>query len=158
MLSRLYGPVRRLDSWWVSQNPLSASVHHARVIVVAAVLIGISAVGPSTRLHAQQPPAELAIDELRELAEQGDAEAQAYLGFRYSIGSDVPRNVAEAVRWYRLAAEQGNEYAQINLGYMYATAEGVPQDYAVALHWYRLAADQGNAGAQYNLGIAYDTG
>ncbi len=31
------------------------AVHHARVIALAAVLVGISALGSSTRLQAQQP-------------------------------------------------------------------------------------------------------
>ena len=61
------------------------TVHHARIIALATVLVCTCALGPSTRLHAQQLPAELAIDELRGLAEQGDAEAQDLLGFRYSI-------------------------------------------------------------------------
>ena len=51
------------------------TVHQARVIAFAAGLIGISALVPSTRLHAQQTH-----DELRALAEQGDAEAQYDLG------------------------------------------------------------------------------
>ena len=55
------------------------TVHHAR-IALAAVLVGISALGSGTRLHAQQPLADLPLDELRALAEQGDADAQSNLG------------------------------------------------------------------------------
>ena len=38
------------------------TVHHARVIALAAVLVGISALGPSTRLQAQQPLDQLYIN------------------------------------------------------------------------------------------------
>ena len=83
------------------------TVHHARVIALAAVLVGISAVCPDPRLHAQQPVNELSLDELRVLAEQGDAEAQFHVGYRYLEGLGVPQDGAEAVRWFRLAADQG---------------------------------------------------
>ena len=49
--------------------------------------------------------------ELRPIAEGGDARAQILLGILYEYGSGVPRDDAEAVRWYRLAAEQGSANA-----------------------------------------------
>ena len=76
--------------------------HQVRIIALTAVLLGTTALTPTTRLHAQQP-----LDELRTLAEQGDAAAQFNLGFRYDYGWGVPEDDAEAVRWYRLAADQG---------------------------------------------------
>ena len=133
------------------------TVHHARVIALAAVLVGIALV-PSTRLYAQQTLDELPFDELRALAEQGDAEAQSTLGVMYATGQSVPQDDAEAIRWFRLAADQGNARAQNGLGQTYRTGRGVPQDAAEALRWYRLAADQGLAAAQYNLGVAYRDG
>ena len=39
------------------------------------------------------------LDELRELAEAGDAEAQVTLGLAYSFGRGVPQDDVEAVRW-----------------------------------------------------------
>ena len=83
------------------------TVHHARVIALAAVLISVSALVPSTSLDAQQPLADLPLDELRARAEQGDAEAQYNLGGRYYLGEGVPQDDIEAVRWYFLAADQG---------------------------------------------------
>ena len=92
-------------------------------------------------------------DELRALAEQGDADAQFNLGVMYANGRGVPEDDTEAVRWYRLAADQGNAAAQVNLGIRYDIGEGVPQDYAEAVRWYRLAANQRHARAQLNLGV-----
>ena len=45
---------------------------------------------------------------LMERAQKGDAKAQFNLGYIYDIGQGVPRDYAEAVKWYRLAADQGN--------------------------------------------------
>ena len=90
------------------------TAHHTRFVALAAVLVSIAAVNPTTRLQAQQP-----LDELRALADQGDVDAQFNLGVMYDNGEGVPQDYAEAVRWYRLAAEQGNASAQFNLGSMY---------------------------------------
>ena len=76
----------------------------------------------------------------------------------YDNGEGVPKDDAEAVRWYRLAAAQGYALAQLNLGLMYANGEGVPEDDAEAVRWYRLAAEQGYATAQFNLGLMYANG
>jgi TPR repeat protein len=93
------------------------------------------------------------------LAEQGDARAQSTLGLLYYRGSkDVPRNEAEAAKWFRLAAQHGDATAQFNLGVMYSEGQGVPQDHAKAVHFYRLAAEQGNPQAEYNLGLSYADG
>ena len=92
------------------------------------------------------------------LAEEGNAEAQYYLGIMYANGEGVPEDDAEAVKWYRLAADQGDADAQYNLGNMYNTGEGVLKNYAEAVKWYRLAADQGLAVAQSNLGHMYYAG
>ena len=98
------------------------------------------------------------VDAWTTAAKQGHAEAQNYLGYAYASGHGVPKNYAEAMRWYRLAADQGNAEAQYNLGVIYYNGEGVPQDFAEAVRWYRLAADQGNARAQVNLGVMYKWG
>ena len=87
------------------------TVHQARIIALSAVLIGISALAPSTRLHAQQP-----LDGLRVLAEQGDVGAQFILGVMCANGQGVSQDSAEAVRWYRLAADQGHALAQYTWG------------------------------------------
>ena len=76
----------------------------------------------------------------------------------YDNGEGVPKDNAEAVRWYHLGAEQGYALAQFNLGVMYDNGEGVPKDAAEAVRWVRLAAAQGTAIAQFNLGRMYANG
>jgi TPR repeat protein len=98
------------------------------------------------------------VDELRERAEKGDAQAQYDLGLTYDKGDGVPSDPTEAAKWYRKAADQGNAGAQVALGTRYATGRGVPKDYAEALKWYRKAAEQGDALGQLNVGIMYENG
>jgi TPR repeat protein len=76
----------------------------------------------------------------------------------YDKGEGVPKDDAEAVKWYRLAAEQGHAHAQFRLGAMYHSGDGVPKDQARAAEWYTKAAEQGNAEAQARLGRLYRIG
>ena len=92
------------------------------------------------------------------LAEQGDADAQFYLGIMYDEGEGVLEDDATAVKWYTKAAEQGYADAQLNLGLMYDNGLGVPQDDATAVKWYTKAAEQGVASAQENLAFMYAKG
>jgi tetratricopeptide (TPR) repeat protein len=87
----------------------------------------------------------------KKAAEQGDAEAQDWLGDCYLSGEGVAQDEAQAVKWYRKAAEQGNTEAQISLGGCYLGK-------AEAVKWYRKAAEQGDAFAQFMLGTCYNNG
>ncbi|MFS8039331.1 tetratricopeptide repeat protein [Xanthobacter sp. AM11] len=77
---------------------------------------------------------------LAPLAWQGDARAQALLGFLYEYGKGVPQNVAVAAQWYITAAEQGEPSAQYLLGLLYDKGHGVPRDVVLAQKWLILAA------------------
>jgi hypothetical protein len=69
----------------------------------------------------------------------------------YQNGWGVPRDYAEAMKWYRLAAAQGDALAQNNLGVMYRDSLGVPRDLDQALAWFRKGAAGGDARAQQSL-------
>jgi TPR repeat protein len=81
------------------------------------------------------------------LTEQGDAEAQNWLGVMYEFGDGVPQDDKEAVNWYRKAAEQGNAGAQNNLGSRYILGKGVIKNIVLAHMWYDIAASNGNKNA-----------
>ena len=93
-----------------------------------------------------------------EAAENGDMEAQIFLGMRYQAGVGVRQNHAEAIRWYRVAADQGDADAQYLLGVMYHNGWGISKDHVEAAHWYRLAAEQGHIFGQASLAVMYNNG
>ena len=94
-----------------------------------------------------------ALKEFCPLAAQGDADAQAKLGFIFHIGLGVQQDYAKAVKWYRKAAEQGNVNAQTSLGVMYLKGYGATQDFVQAHFWSNLAASQDNDAARKNLDV-----
>ncbi len=82
-------------------------------------------------------------------AELGDSEAQGSLGRMFELGSGVPKNPAEALRWRLRAADSGDAESQLSLAALYRNGGGgVPQDDTQAVVWYRKAARQGNVAAQ----------
>ncbi|MFO1305444.1 MAG: serine/threonine-protein kinase [Burkholderiales bacterium] len=91
-------------------------------------------------------------------AEEGDARAQAALGWAYQNGLGVPVDYAAARKWYEAAAAQGNAAAQNNLGNLHLSGLGVARNYVVAAQWYRKSAEQGYALAQNNLALLLENG
>lgn len=84
------------------------------------------------------------IQAITKAAEQGDAEAQARLGYYYGSGKVVKQDKAKGIEWTRKAAEQGIATSQVSLGLCYLQGDGVPVDKEEAIKWLRKAAEQGN--------------
>ena len=94
--------------------------------LLGAVLVGVLLVVMSgTRVVAEEVDvaktekwAEATVEQVRDLAQRGDAYAQTLLGLFYSEGNGVAEDAVEAVKWWRKAAEQGNAIAQNAMGMM----------------------------------------
>jgi TPR repeat protein len=85
-------------------------------------------------------------------ASNGDAKAQAVLGWHYYNGEGVAEDRIEAGNWWKKAADQGNADAQYGLGCLYdQILGGRPQ----AFQWFVKAAQQGQPNAQYSVALAY---
>src|ERR1043166_8278971 len=68
---------------------------------------------PPPRAHKPSPLVDPnPVNQLRRRAESGDPESQYQLGVRYQTGVLVPRDPAEAAKWYRRAADQGHIVAE----------------------------------------------
>ncbi|KAJ1488096.1 hypothetical protein T484DRAFT_1940011 [Baffinella frigidus] len=93
------------------------------------------------------------------LAEAGDAPAQAWLGHRYYWGAGgLPRDRARALQLLGRAAEAGNVEAQYNLGVMHAYGHGVERNREEGVRLFRAAADQGYVAAHNGLALALTDG
>lgn len=76
------------------------------------------------------------------LAQQGYPLAECQVGYFYSEGLGVPKDMEQALYWTRRAAEHGDWDAQYNLGEYCESGTGVPKDLEQARHWYYQAALQ----------------
>ena len=99
---------------------------------------------------------EREIYSLLERAKGGDPQAQFLAGVRYERGEGVPRDLEEAVRWYREGANRGSVGAMIKLGVFYAEGVGVPKNYPEAMRLFRQAADKGSLDGMVYLARMYE--
>ncbi|HMM54170.1 MAG TPA: tetratricopeptide repeat protein [Candidatus Desulfobacillus sp.] len=102
-------------------------------------------------LDGIRPHALLKGDDWQPLAEQGDANAQVWLG-RSLVLRQKPE---QGMDWLRRAAEQGHLEAQTLLGLASLRGHDQPLDARQALKWLLPAAERGYAKAQGALAIAY---
>ena len=96
--------------------------------------------------------------ELLHNAQNGDTDAQYYLGRMYHEGNGVSQDYAQAVRWFRMAAEQGHPRGQNNLGIAYINGDGVSVNLVNAESWIRRSAEQGDANGLANMAFFYMNG
>ena len=68
------------------------------------------------------------------------------------------RQLAEAMKTWRLAADKGSTSAMVELGVIYATGAGVPKDDAQARALFERAASAGNPRGVANLGALAGSG
>ncbi len=111
--------------------------------------------------HGDDPENEAAkwFELLAKTAEEGDAEAQFYLGECLYRGIGVEEcDKEESVKWLTLAAEQDWVPAQIKLGWCYEHGEGVEADGREAFKWYGQAAKQKSPVGQYLLAMCHYNG
>lgn len=94
----------------------------------------------------------------RKAAEQGNADGQFYLAWRYREGKGVAKDLKQSFHWLLQAAEQGHFRAQNTLGFCYNNGEGVARSYSDAVSWYYRSAQQGYSWGEYNLGYNYIKG
>lgn len=88
-----------------------------------------------------------------ELAEQGDAEAQNYLGIIHYLGLGTSKDYKKANAWYERAAKAGHPDAQRNFADMIHFGRGIKKSNQDAYKWYFAAFQQGNekAGRQIEV-------
>ena len=83
----------------------------------------------------------------RNLADQGEPEAQVFVGLAYANGWGVKKNLDEATAWYMKAAEKNNSSGQFLLGLHYVTHSVNKYDLRVGIKWLKRAAANGDKGA-----------
>lgn len=83
--------------------------------------------------------------------EQGDLDAQNFLGTHYLFGLGVKQDFSLARQWYTKAAQRGHADAQRNLGSMYESGVGMPRDFEQAFIWFYAAHRQGHKNANAPL-------
>lgn len=82
------------------------------------------------------------ISDIQQSAEQGDVQAQFFLGSLYRDGQGVEKDLTETLKWWNEAARLGHVDAQFALGEIYAGGYGVARDYVRSYMWFDITAAQ----------------
>lgn len=126
-----------------------------RLSPALALVFGLGLLTPATAQTLKDIPFEKQLT----LAKVGDVDAQFEVGLAYETGRGVPRDEAEAARWFRQAALQGNVEAQYHLAQLVSRgAKGLKQDLPTAVKLYQDAAAKGHPQAMNALGQAFQQG
>jgi TPR repeat protein len=80
-----------------------------------------------------------ALQNFREAADKGMADAQYFVGLMHAEGEGTTRSYAEAAKWYEKAAAQNHADALFALAKLHVIGGGVPADSAKALELYERA-------------------
>ncbi|MGZ4957669.1 MAG: tetratricopeptide repeat protein [Methylomonas sp.] len=92
-------------------------------------------------------------DAIKQLAAQGDAQAQAKLASLYLLGREgFEKDEKLAAEWMEKAADQGLVDAQVVMAAMYDKGMGVAGDRDKATQWYEKAAAKGHGTSLAILG------
>ena len=110
------------------------------IAMVLALVAGSAMLNHENSAYARGPYSSTA--QVMRAAERGDVNAQAHLGWMYSVGVGVPQNYVLAAKWYLCAAERGHGAAQFALGLLYNKGQGVQHDLVLAYMWLNLSAAQ----------------
>jgi len=86
-----------------------------------------------------------------ELAIDGDADAQAMVGFMLENAEGCEANLEEAVEWYKKAADQGQSIAHFNLGQILHSGNAGTVDESTAFNHFMKAAHAGNLHAMFKV-------
>jgi uncharacterized protein len=104
------------------------------------------------------PVVTVSHDQIKSLAEKGDAEAELQMGLRHTSVARGVKNDRVAAQWFEKAANHNQVEAQYRYGMALLHGNGVVQDYKAAFYWLEKAAQQGHAQAQSALGEMYQDG
>jgi Sel1 repeat len=88
---------------------------------------------------------EQGLKAVRSLAEQGDVQAQLFLGRSYSHENSIEKHpdYQESMKWFKRASGQGSGEASAGIAELYEQGHGVPKSSKEAMVWWNLAAKQG---------------
>ena len=99
------------------------------------------------------------------LADQGNVEAEYFMGTFYMYGHGVPMDPPQATTWFKRAyghwetqARAGNAQAMVEIATMLTSGLGVTRDDKAAADWLRKAGELGNVEAWAELGGLYVEG
>lgn len=106
-------------------------------------------------IYSKNDQPDMAYDWYQEAAASGYVPAYGLIGSMLYEGTNIEKNIPEALSWFRKSISLGDPYGALMLG---KYAEDYLGAYSSAFQWFLKAAQMGNAEAQYKVGNAFKEG
>ncbi len=150
-----------------------ATVGNSRQMLLATVMAAVAAWSLAARAGEledgiaafEKHDFNTAVRLLEPLAEQGNIEAEYFMGTFYMYGHGVAMDPPQATVWFKRAfghwetqARAGDPAAMVEVAGMLTSGLGVDRDDKAAANWLRKAGDLGYAEAWAELGGLYVEG
>ena len=149
----------KYDHYRRATSPETQKKHKILAGAAAVLLIIVFVVVPAFRsanLRVQeQKYSQIPLEEVQQAAQDGNAAAQAELGYRYYWGQGLSKSVDDAAYWFNLAAAQKNAYAERGLGMISLYGELGEASIDEAILHFEKAAKKDDASASNYLGAIY---
>ncbi|MBU0673032.1 MAG: sel1 repeat family protein [Proteobacteria bacterium] len=134
-----------------------------KIIILLSILVavfflfpnvGIAADGADEKVQEMHNP----MQEMRDQAQQGDPQAQTYLGMVEFFGFGGAPNYEAALSWFTKAADQNYPEAFVQLGNLHELGLGVAPDLEKAIEYYQKAVAVKWPTGLFRLGLIYLSG
>lgn len=114
---------------------------------------------PDKFFSSKGKEAEPTIEDIIKWADEGNVQAQLFLGYSYLYGTnELKQDYQKAFEYYSKAAEQNDPTGLNNLGSLYYSGIGSERNTALARTLFEKAAALGNPDSAVNLGFIYISG
>jgi GAF domain-containing protein len=131
----------------ISRPWIQAKIEERRHAHVQTVLASSQPPKPEAAASPAPDVETATVDQLRQMAESGNPDAENILGLRYFQGDEINgirKDEQQAFHWFNRAAEHGSLKAQSKIGFLYRSGRGVPQDLNKAYFWAAVASARGD--------------
>jgi hypothetical protein len=136
---------------WIQEKMQGHAASRDQTVLASSRPLAPVQPNPAYALQPKSASDAPTLEQLRQLADQGDPSVEYALGARYAFGDGVGQDYSEAVRWFFRAAEQGHVISQATLGAYYMAGRGVSVDLSKAYFWAYLARAGGDAGSKLRV-------
>jgi hypothetical protein len=138
-------------------NPLRLVIF-VGILLVLVPILGAVWMASNQRSNITTTAQPLSYDQIKDLAEKGDAEAELKMGLRHASIAWGVKDDRIAAQWFERAARKDQVEAQYRYGLALLEGQGIVQDYKTAFYWLEKAAQRGHALAQSTIGEMYHSG
>lgn len=152
-----YLGIIHLNGFYGPKDPEKAKVYFKKAAEYGALdgWYNLGLIGKH-KLDDNKTTPTMAFNYFKKAAEGGHPSALFEVGYSYSQGFGVEKDMDAAIKWYRKAIDKGEPSAMVNLAAYFYNSEGEEKDVREAYRLWKIAESKGSTIARNNLQLLYN--